>query len=333
MLNKDQDEESQELKVRPKALREFVGQSALKDNLCVFLESARARSEALDHVIFYGPPGLGKTTLSQIIAQELGVNIRITSGPVLTKSGDLAAILSNLQHGDVLFIDEIHRLPASVEELLYSAMEDFALDIVIGEGASARSVRVKLPKFTLVGATTRLGLLTNPLKDRFGIPLKLDFYNQDELRAIILRGADVLKFQVDDAAAARLARSARGTPRIALRLLRRLRDFAHAMNASVADDNVAQKTLSSLEIDEDGLDALDYKYLSYIARHYKGGPVGIETIAAGLSEDRTTIEEVIEPYLMQLGYLHRTLKGRQLSDDGMKRVGFTMEDAAFSVEN
>jgi Holliday junction DNA helicase RuvB len=304
------EEEAQEKKIRPRALDEFIGQGQIKANLQVFLDAARARQEALDHVIFYGPPGLGKTTLSQIIAQELGVNIKITAGPILSKAGDLAAVLTNLQAGDVLFIDEIHRLPTTVEEVLYSAMEDFALDLVIGDGPAARSVRINLPKFTLVGATTRLGLLSGPLKDRFGIPFKLDFYTHDELCKIIMRGANVLDMAIELAAAQKLAQCSRGTPRVALRLLRRARDFAQSLRYEMINLPTAQHTLEALGVDERGLDLLDYKYLNYIKQFYQGGPVGIDTIAAGIAEDRQTIEDVIEPYLMQIGMLHRTPKGR-----------------------
>ncbi len=279
----------------------------------MFLEAAKSRDEALDHVIFYGPPGLGKTTLSQIISQELGVNIKITAGPILTKAGELAAILTNLQPGDVLFIDEIHRLPTAVEEILYSAMEDFALDLVIGDGPAARSVRISLPQFTLIGATTRLGLLSNPLKDRFGIPLKLDFYNTSELKDIVLRGSKVLNVEIANDAAIKIAKCSRGTPRISLRLLRRVRDFLHAAGDPIIDLATVEHTLKSLGIDDSGLDGLDHKYLQYIAKNYNGGPVGIDTIAAGIAEDKGTIEDMVEPYLMQLGMVKRTPNGRELS--------------------
>jgi len=309
-------EELQEVRIRPRALDEFIGQKHIKDNLRVFLDAAKARAEPLDHVIFYGPPGLGKTTLSQIIAQELGVNIKITAGPILNKAGDLAAVLTNLQAGDVLFIDEIHRLPTAVEEVLYTAMEDFALDLVIGEGPAARSVRINLPTFTLVGATTRLGLLSGPLKDRFGIPMKLDFYAKDELAQIILRGARVLEVSVDQPSADKLAQCARGTPRIALRLLKRARDFAQSLGNGVINLESTHQTLKALGVDDRGLDLLDYKYINYIMQFYKGGPVGIDTISAGIAEDKRTIEDVIEPYLMQIGLVHRTPKGRILAELG-----------------
>ncbi|MCE2991978.1 MAG: Holliday junction branch migration DNA helicase RuvB [Candidatus Jidaibacter sp.] len=308
-----QEDESGELKVRPRNLSDFIGQGQLKGNLRIFLEAAKSRGEALDHVIFYGPPGLGKTTLSQIMAQELEVNIKITSGPTLSKAGELAAILTNLQPNDVLFIDEIHRLPPAVEEVLYSAMEDFALDLVIGDGPAARSVRINLPKFTLIGATTRLGLLSNPLKDRFGIPLKLDFYKDEELQAIVLRGAKVLGVDVVEDAAAKIAKCSRGTPRIALRLLRRVRDFQHAAGNARIELPIVCSALMSLGIDDKGLDGLDHKYLMYIAQNYNGGPVGIDTISAGVAEDKDTIEDMVEPFLMQMGLVKRTSKGRELS--------------------
>jgi Holliday junction DNA helicase RuvB len=311
--SKLQEDESQELRVRPRNLDDFIGQGQIKNNLKVFLSASKSRDEALDHVIFYGPPGLGKTTLSQIIAQELGVNIKITAGPILTKAGELAAILTNLQPKDVLFIDEIHRLTPTVEEILYSAMEDFAIDLVIGEGPAARSVRINLPKFTLIGATTRLGLLSNPLKDRFGIPLKLDFYDTNELMEIVLRGSKVLNVEVKSEAAFKIAQCSRGTPRISLRLLRRVRDFLHASGNPVIELTTVKHALNSLGIDDSGLDGLDHKYLQYIAQNYNGGPVGIDTIAAGIAEDKDTIEDMVEPYLMQLGMVKRTPKGRELS--------------------
>ncbi|MDF3047071.1 MAG: ruvB [Candidatus Midichloriaceae bacterium] len=319
-----QEDESSELKVRPRCLDDFIGQGQLKNNLKIFLEAAKSREEALDHVIFYGPPGLGKTTLSQIIAQELEVNIKITSGPTLSKAGELAAILTNLQSGDVLFIDEIHRLPAPVEEVLYSAMEDFALDLVIGDGPAARSVRISLPKFTLIGATTRLGLLSNPLKDRFGIPLKLDFYNDEELKSIVLRGAKVLGVEIIEDAAAKIAKCSRGTPRIALRLLRRVRDFQHAAGHLKIELSTVRSALISLGIDDNGLDGLDHKYLMYIAQNYNGGPVGIDTISAGVAEDKDTIEDMVEPFLMQMGLVKRTPKGRELSSQAFSYLNMPL---------
>ncbi len=298
---------------RPRRLSNFIGQETLKENLIIFIEAAKQREEALDHVLFYGPPGLGKTTLSQIIARELHANIRITSGPILSKVGDLAAILTNLQNRDVLFIDEIHRLNASVEELLYSAMEDFAIDIVVGDGPAARTMRINLPPFTLIGATTRLGLLTNPLKDRFGIPMKLNFYNEKELKEIVQNGSQSLGIILEHNASHEIALRSRGTPRIALRILRRIRDFAQISNQSNINVDFTNLAFKNLKIDKLGLDEIDYQYLRYILQHYKGGPVGIETIASGLSEDITTIEDSIEPYLIQIGFVGRTSRGRVLS--------------------
>jgi Holliday junction DNA helicase RuvB len=307
--------------LRPKALDEFVGQKAARENLRVFIEAAKQRGDALDHVLFYGPPGLGKTTLAQIIAREMGVGFRSTSGPVIAKSGDLAALLTNLEDGDVLFIDEIHRLSPAVEEVLYPAMEDRALDIMIGEGPSARSVRIDLPRFTLVGATTRQGLITTPLRDRFGIPVRLQFYAVDELEQVVRRAAGLLGAPISDEGAREVARRARGTPRIAGRLLRRVRDFAHVLGASEIDRKLADEALTRLEVDALGLDLMDRRYLTMIADIYKGGPVGVETLAAGLSEPRDTIEDVIEPYLIQLGLVARTARGRMLNAGGWKHLG------------
>ena len=307
--------------LRPKSLDEFVGQAAARDNLRVFIEAARNRGEALDHVLFFGPPGLGKTTLAQIIAKEMGVGFRATSGPVIAKSGDLAALLTNLDEGDVLFIDEIHRLNPAVEEILYPAMEDRALDIMIGEGPSARSVRIDLPHFTLVGATTRQGLLTTPLRDRFGIPVRLIFYTVEELEHVVTRAARLLGLAIATDGAAEVARRSRGTPRIAGRLLRRVRDFADVAGAAMVDAKIADAALTRLEVDGLGLDAMDRRYLMMIADIYKGGPVGVETLAAGLSEPRDTIEEVIEPYLIQLGLVARTARGRCLNGPGWKHLG------------
>ena len=307
--------------LRPKRLDDFVGQQAARENLRVFIAAAKARDEALDHVLFFGPPGLGKTTLAQIVARELGVGFRATSGPVIAKSGDLAALLTNLEDGDVLFIDEIHRLQPAVEEVLYPAMEDRALDRMIGEGPSARSVRIDLPRFTLVGATTRQGLLTTPLRDRFGIPVRLQFYTVDELTRVVTRAAGLLELPVSPDGAAEIARRARGTPRIAGRLLRRVRDFAHAAGHDLVDARAADAALNRLEVDHLGLDAMDRRYLTMIAGIYKGGPVGVETLAAGLSEPRDTIEEVIEPYLIQLGLVARPARGRCLNAGGWKHLG------------
>ena len=309
--------------LRPKSLAEFVGQEAARENLHVFIESAKQRGEAMDHVLFYGPPGLGKTTLAAIIAREMGVNFRATSGPVIAKAGDLAALLTNLEAGDVLFIDEIHRLNPVVEEVLYPAMEDRALDLIIGEGPSARSVRIDLPPFTLIGATTRAGLLATPLRDRFGIPVRLQFYTEAELERVVSRGAGLLGIGVDSGGAGEIARRSRGTPRVAGRLLRRVRDFAQVAGADVITRAVADSALTRLEVDSLGLDLQDRRYLSMIADIYKGGPVGVETLAAGLSEPRDTIEDVIEPYLIQLGLVARTARGRCLNDRGWRHLGLT----------
>ncbi|WP_043603110.1 Holliday junction branch migration DNA helicase RuvB [Novosphingobium sp. Rr 2-17] len=313
--------------LRPKTLAEFVGQAGAKDNLRVFIESARSRREAMDHVLFFGPPGLGKTTLAQIVARELGVGFRATSGPVIAKAGDLAALLTNLEQGDVLFIDEIHRLNPVVEEVLYPAMEDRALDLIIGEGPSARSVRIDLPPFTLIGATTRQGLLQTPLRDRFGIPVRLQFYSVEELERVVTRGAGLLGIGIDKGGATEIARRARGTPRVAGRLMRRVRDFAHVAGADTITYDIADDSLTRLEVDSIGLDAQDRRYLRMIADIYKGGPVGVETLAAGLSEPRDTIEEVIEPYLIQLGLVARTARGRCLNDRAWKHLGMTPPQA------
>ncbi len=314
--------------LRPKSLDEFVGQKAARENLRVFIEAAKQRGDALDHVLFYGPPGLGKTTLAQIIAREMGVGFRSTSGPVIVKSGDLAALLTNLEDGDVLFIDEIHRLAPAVEEVLYPAMEDRSLDLMIGEGPSARSVRIDLPRFTLVGATTRQGLITTPLRDRFGIPVRLQFYSVEELEQVVRRAAGLLATPISDDGAREIARRARGTPRIAGRLLRRVRDFAHVGGAGVIDRDVADDALNRLEVDGLGLDAMDRRYLHMIADIYRGGPVGVETLAAGLSEPRDTVEEVIEPFLIQLGLIARTARGRCLNSRGWKHLGLNPPEEA-----
>jgi Holliday junction DNA helicase RuvB len=309
--------------LRPQTMAEFVGQAPIKANLQVFIDAARGRGEALDHVLLFGPPGLGKTTLAQIVARELGVNFRATSGPILAKATDLASILTNLEPRDVLFIDEIHRLAPAVEEILYPAMEDRALDLMIGEGPSARSVRIDLPRFTLIGATTRQGLLTTPLRDRFGIPIRLNFYTVQELQLVVARAARLLGVGITDDGTAEIARRSRGTPRIAGRLLRRVRDFAHAVDGGEVDTGVADKALSRLEIDHLGLDAMDHRYLNMIAELYGGGPVGVETLAAGLSEPRDTIEDVIEPFLIQLGLIARTARGRCLNGRGWTHLGLT----------
>jgi Holliday junction DNA helicase RuvB len=314
--------------LRPKSLDEFVGQKGARENLRIFIQAARQRGEALDHVLFFGPPGLGKTTLAQIIAREMGVGFRSTSGPVIAKSGDLAALLTNLEDGDVLFIDEIHRLNPAVEEVLYPAMEDRALDLMIGEGPSARSVRIDLPRFTLIGATTRQGLLTTPLRDRFGIPVRLNFYTTQELEQVVSRAARLLGAPTTREGEHEIARRSRGTPRIAGRLLRRVRDFAHAAGADTIDATVADRALDRLEIDALGLDAMDRRYLTMIADLYGGGPVGIETLAAGLSEPRDTLEEVIEPYLIQLGLIARTARGRCLNGRGWTHLGLNPPSGA-----
>jgi Holliday junction DNA helicase RuvB len=315
------DEDAAESSLRPQRLAEFVGQEQARKNLSVFIAAARARQEALDHVLFVGPPGLGKTTLAQIVARELGVNFRATSGPVIAKAGDLAALLTNLEERDVLFIDEIHRLNPAVEEILYPAMEDFQLDLIIGSGPAARSVKIDLAKFTLVGATTRAGLLTNPLRDRFGIPVRLNFYSEAELEHIVNRGARVLGIGVTADGANEIARRARGTPRIAGRLLRRLRDFASVAGAVAIDRAVAANALAALEVDAAGLDAMDRRYLTAIAANYGGGPVGVETLAAALSEPRDAIEDIIEPYLIQCGFLQRTPRGRVITGHAFRHLG------------
>jgi len=307
--------------LRPQRLSEFIGQAQARANLEVFIKAARARKEALDHVLLVGPPGLGKTTLAQIVARELGVNFRATSGPVIAKAGDLAALLTNLEDRDVLFIDEIHRLNPAVEEILYPAMEDFQLDLIIGEGPAARSVKIDLAKFTLIGATTRVGLLTNPLRDRFGIPIRLNFYAEAELEEIVNRGARVLGIGMEPSGANEIARRARGTPRIAGRLLRRVRDFAHVAGADRIDRALADRALRELDVDAAGLDGMDRRYLSTIAAHYGGGPVGVETLAAALSEPRDAIEDIIEPFLIQCGFLQRTPRGRVLTAHAFRHLG------------
>ncbi|MGH1455335.1 MAG: Holliday junction branch migration DNA helicase RuvB [Alphaproteobacteria bacterium] len=319
-----QDNEPQaEGALRPLSLDEFIGQKELRENLSIFVQAARARGNAMDHVLFFGPPGLGKTTLAQIVAKELGVGFRATSGPVIAKSGDLAAILTNLQPHDVLFIDEIHRLNPAVEEILYPAMEDQKLDLIIGEGPAARSIQIELPPFTLVGATTRSGLLSNPLRDRFGIPMRLEFYNADELALIVARSARLLEMPLSDNGAYEIAKRSRGTPRIAGRLTRRVRDFFDASGLASADTKLVDMALGRLDVDGSGLDTMDRRYMKCIAENYGGGPVGVETLAAALSEQRDMIEDVIEPYLMQQGFVQRTPRGRMISAKGFEYLGIT----------
>ncbi|MFM8607096.1 MAG: Holliday junction branch migration DNA helicase RuvB [Hyphomicrobiales bacterium] len=320
-MTSEKREDDLDTSLRPLVLDDFTGQAAARANLKVFIEAAKARKDALDHVLFVGPPGLGKTTLAQIVARELGVNFRSTSGPVIAKAGDLAAQLTNLEERDVLFIDEIHRLNPSVEEILYPAMEDFQLELIIGEGPAARSVKIDLAKFTLVGATTRAGLLTTPLRDRFGIPIRLNFYTVDELDLIVRRGARVLGVPMTDDGANEIARRARGTPRIAGRLLRRVRDFAIVDGVAAVTRDVADKALRMLDVDAIGLDVMDQRYLNLVATSFGGGPVGIETIAAALSEPRDAIEDIIEPYLIQQGFLQRTPRGRVLTAPAFKHLG------------
>jgi holliday junction DNA helicase RuvB len=324
VASKRAEEDAAELALRPQTLDDFIGQKQVRENLKIFIAAARARGEALDHVLLHGPPGLGKTTLAQIVAREMGVGFRATSGPVIQKAGDLAAQLTNLQPRDVLFIDEIHRLNPAIEEILYPAMEDFQLDLMIGEGPAARSVRIDLPPFTLVGATTRSGLMTRPLRERFGIPLRMVFYEPAELETIVHRAARVLQMTMAKDGGAEIAKRSRGTPRVANRLLRRVRDVAAVGGHGVVDARVADEALTRLEVDARGLDAMDRHYLACIAENYGGGPVGVETLAAALSEQRDVIEDVIEPYLMQLGLLMRTPRGRLLSEGGYRHLGLAM---------
>ncbi len=319
--NKEKTEnDSIENTLRPLFLSDFIGQHKIKENLKVFIESAKIRKETLDHTLFYGPPGLGKTTLSQIIAHEMGVGFKGTSGPIISKAGDLAAILTNLQPNDILFIDEIHRLHTSVEEVLYSAMEDYKLDIIIGEGPAARTIKIDLPKFTLVGATTRLGLLSNPLRDRFGIPLKLNFYTPEELQKIVERDCEILNVSISSEASYEVAKRSRGTPRIAIRLLKRVRDFAIVAKKQEIDLEIVKLALERLNVDEIGLDSSDIKYLKFIIENYGGGPVGIDTISAGLSEERDSIEDTIEPYLIQQGFINKTPRGRVATQNAYKHL-------------
>lgn len=321
IAGEEQEADGWQYSLRPRLLNEYIGQTQVKDNLSIFIKAAAARHEALDHVLLFGPPGLGKTTLANIIANELNVNIRVTSGPAIERQGDLAAILTNLGDNDVLFIDEIHRLSKTVEEILYSAMEDFALDIIIGKGPAARSVRLDLPHFTLIGATTRLGAIAAPLRDRFGVQCCLEFYKPEELQFIITRAAEILNVKIDKEGALEIARRSRGTPRIANRLLKRVRDFAQVLGVEVIDRQLADEALAKLEVDRYGFDRNDRKILTTIVKTFGGGPVGIETIAAAVSEESSTIEDVIEPYLMQQGMLNRTSRGRMATRETYRYLG------------
>ncbi len=317
----EREEDNWQFSLRPRYLKEYIGQTQAKENLHIFIEAAKLRGDTLDHVLLYGPPGLGKTTLAGIVANELGVNFRVTSGPAIERAGDLAALLSNLQPGDVLFIDEIHRLSRSVEEVLYSAMEDYALDIIIGKGPSARSVRIELPKFTLIGATTRAGSLAAPLRDRFGVISRLEYYKQNELEFIVSRSADILDIHMDPEGASEIARRSRGTPRIANRLLKRVRDVAQVLGDGVITKEIADQALQRLDIDKLGLDRIDRRILSTIIEKFDGGPVGVDTIAASVSEERESVEDVYEPYLMQLGLLARTNRGRIVTQAAYDHLG------------
>lgn len=321
LISGGEQQEDADTKLRPQRLKEFVGQRQLCENLSVFISAASGRSEPLDHVLLHGPPGLGKTTLAQIVSRELGVGFRATSGPMIAKAGDLAAILTNLEARDVLFIDEIHRLNPAIEEVLYPAMEDFQLDLIIGEGPAARSVRIELQPFTLVGATTRSGLLTTPLRDRFGIPMRLEFYKPEELVSIVERGAKILGLDLSPDGALEIAKRSRGTPRVAGRLLRRVRDFAAVDEIALVDAKAADKALKRLDVDALGLDAMDRRYLTCIAEFYNGGPVGVDTLSAALAEERDTLEDVVEPFLIQQGLLQRTPRGRILADSGYRHIG------------
>lgn len=321
----EQEADTWQYSLRPRLLQEYIGQDKVKANLTVFIKAALSRGEALDHVLLYGPPGLGKTTLASIVANELGVNLRITSGPAIERPGDLAALLTNLSERDVLFIDEIHRLSRTVEEVLYSAMEDYALDIIIGKGPSARSIRIDLPKFTLIGATTRAGALAAPLRDRFGVICRLEYYETKDLVAIVTRAAEILNIPIDEQGAREIAHRSRGTPRIANRLLKRVRDFAQVEGSGVITDNLADKALELLEVDKRGLDKIDRRLLQTIINNFNGGPVGIETLAAAISEETVTIEDVYEPFLLQMGFINRTPRGRMATFAAYEHLGIPMK--------